>query len=70
MNKHQLQGIAREVKGMAEKNLGRITGNERTQLHGAVEELLGKAESMAGHAQAKVEKLKDRARIITHRDIA
>jgi uncharacterized protein YjbJ (UPF0337 family) len=70
MNRHQLQGIAREIKGMAERNLGKVTGNERTEVQGAVEELLGKAEKMAGQAQSKVEKLKDRARIITHRDIA
>jgi uncharacterized protein YjbJ (UPF0337 family) len=70
MNKHELYGTAREIKGKAEKNLGKVTRSERTEAHGAVEEITGKAEKLAGHAQAKAERLKDRAKITTQRDIA
>jgi uncharacterized protein YjbJ (UPF0337 family) len=59
MNKHEVSGAAREVKGKVEKGVGNLTGDEQTQAHGAAEEMKGKTEKKAGQLQGKAEDLKN-----------
>ncbi len=67
MTDKQVTGTAREVKGKVEKEVGKATGNERTQAHGAAEEFKGKVEKKVGRAQDKAEAVKDDVKAKVHR---
>jgi uncharacterized protein YjbJ (UPF0337 family) len=55
MNEERVNGAIDEVLGSAKRHIGNLTGNTRTQVEGAVQQLKGKAETAAG-------KLKDAVR--------
>ena len=55
MNKERVKGAIDENVGSAKRHLGNLTGNTRTQVEGAVQQLKGKAETAVG-------KLKDAVR--------
>jgi uncharacterized protein YjbJ (UPF0337 family) len=55
MNKERVKGAIDETVGSAKRQLGNLTGNTRTQVEGAAQQLKGKAETTIG-------KLKDAVR--------
>jgi uncharacterized protein YjbJ (UPF0337 family) len=67
LNKKEVTGTAREVKGKVQKEVGRATGDEMTQEKGATEELKGKAEKGAGRLQGKVADVADDVKKTVHR---
>ena len=48
MNKQRVNGAIDEVVGSAKRHIGNLTGNTRTQVEGAVQQLKGKAETAVG----------------------
>ena len=55
MDKDRIEGKATEIKGSIKEAVGKITGNDSLQVE-------GKADKMAGKAQAKVGEAKDAVR--------
>ena len=51
MNRDQVKGRAKEVAGKVEKNVGRATGNAKTEAKGLVKEAIGKVQKNLGDAR-------------------
>ena len=66
MNKKEVTGATREVKGKVEAAAGEVIGNEHMQAHGKVEELKGKATKTVGKIEKKVKTLKDDVKAKVH----
>ena len=58
-NKDIAKGTVREAKGKLEKAAGRVAGNTRLKLKGAVDSGLGKAQRKLGQAEKDLEKEED-----------
>jgi len=54
VNKDQVKGVAKQVKGSVKESVGRATGNKRTEAEGAVEKTAGKVQKGFGDAKEKV----------------
>ncbi len=61
MKEKEVSGAAQELKGKVEKEVGKLTGNKRTQAHGEVEEMKGKVKKQVGKVAGKAEKIKGEA---------
>jgi len=48
MNKQRVNGAIDEVVGSAKRHVGNLTGNPRTQLEGAAQQVKGKVETAVG----------------------
>jgi len=84
VNKDQVKGIFDEVAGSAKRKAGELTGNQRLQAEGAIQQVKGKAEGAWGkakeavkdgvegtgvHIDAHVKRdLKDSAADVTHKE--
>lgn len=55
MDKDRIEGAAEQVKGSIKEAVGKITGNDKLEVE-------GKADKLAGKAQAKVGEAKDAVR--------
>jgi uncharacterized protein YjbJ (UPF0337 family) len=56
VNKDQLAGLAKQVKGSVKQAAGRATGNRRTQVEGAADKIAGKVQKAYGDVKDKVRK--------------
>ncbi|GLS30951.1 Uncharacterized conserved protein YjbJ, UPF0337 family [Mesorhizobium albiziae] len=56
VNKDQVRGVAKQVKGSVKKAAGKATGNKQTQAEGTAEKIAGKVQK--GYGDAK-QRLKD-----------
>lgn len=54
MNKDQVEGRAREVKGKVKEVAGKAVGNDRLRAEGSVEKTVGKGQSTHGDIKEKV----------------
>jgi uncharacterized protein YjbJ (UPF0337 family) len=54
MNKDQVKGAAKQVKGSVKETAGRMTGNRRTVAEGATEKTAGKVQKGYGDVKEKV----------------
>jgi uncharacterized protein YjbJ (UPF0337 family) len=43
VNKDQVKGVAKQVKGSVKQTAGRVTGNRRTEAEGAAEKTVGRS---------------------------
>ena len=59
MNKDQLQGKWRQIKGDAKKKWGELTDDDLTEIDGNQEKLVGKLQEKYGLAKADAEKQAD-----------
>lgn len=53
MNKDELKGKAKDVKGQAKEGAGDITGNERLQSEGAADQAEGQIQETWGRGKRK-----------------
>jgi len=56
VNKDQVKGVAKEVKGSVKQAAGKATGNRRMEAEGAVEKTAGKVQKGFGDAKEKVKR--------------
>ncbi|MGX5805931.1 CsbD family protein [Bradyrhizobium sp. Arg314] len=56
VNRDQLAGIAKQVKGSVKQAAGKATGNRRTQVEGAADKIAGKVQKAYGDVKDKVKK--------------
>ena len=56
VNKDQLGGLAKQVKGSVKQAAGKATGNRRTQVEGAADKIAGKVQKAYGDVKDKVKK--------------
>ncbi|MGQ0527739.1 MAG: CsbD family protein [Alphaproteobacteria bacterium] len=61
MNKHHVEGAARQAKGAVKDVVGDATGNPKLQAEGKAEKLAGKAHSTLGDIKDKAHELGDEA---------
>ena len=54
MNKDQIEGAGKQVKGSVTEAIGKVTGNTKTQAKGAAEKVAGKAQGAFGKAKNKL----------------
>ncbi|MGH8082548.1 MAG: CsbD family protein [Lysobacter sp.] len=54
MDKNRIEGVAKQVKGSVKEAIGKITGDTQTELEGAAEKNIGKAQAKAGELADKV----------------
>ncbi|MGP4849135.1 CsbD family protein, partial [Marinobacter sp. 1Y8] len=64
MNRDQIRGASRHVKGRAQSTLGGITGDPARQVRGAVNQVAGGAQYAYGRARDRAEDLIDDGRDI------
>ena len=57
MNKNQVSGRAKTVKGKTKEIAGKITGNEKLEQEGKVDQVSGKIESGYGDVKSDVTKI-------------
>ncbi|MDX8443260.1 CsbD family protein [Mesorhizobium australafricanum] len=56
VNRDQVVGIAKQVKGSVKQAAGKATGNRRTQVEGAADKIAGKVQKAYGDVKDKVKK--------------
>ena len=56
MDKDRVHGAAHEVKGAVKQTVGKVTGDKQTEIEGAVEKNVGKAQSQIGKAKDALKK--------------
>ena len=54
MNKDQVKGVGKQVKGSVKQTAGRATGNRRTEAEGVAEKTAGKVQKGFGDIKEKV----------------
>lgn len=54
VNKDQVSGVAKQVKGAVKEAAGKATGNRRTQAEGTADKVAGKVQKAYGDAKQKV----------------
>lgn len=59
MNKDQVKGAVKEIKGGAKETLGKITNNPATEIEGKIEKNIGKTQRKLGDAKEFIQKDKD-----------
>ena len=64
MNKHQIEGNWKQVKGKAQEQWGKLTDDDLDEVEGKAEQLIGKIQERYGYqraeAESQVEKFFDR----------
>jgi uncharacterized protein YjbJ (UPF0337 family) len=55
MNKEELKGKARNLKGRAKEAIGSLTGNKKLQAEGTAERAFGAGEEKVGQAEQKLD---------------
>ena len=56
VNRDQVAGLAKQMKGSVEQAAGKATGNRRTEVEGAADKLAGKVQKAYGDVKDKVRK--------------
>ena len=56
VNKDQLAGLAKQVKGSVKQAAGKATGNRQTQAEGTADKIAGKVQKAYGDVKDKVRK--------------
>ncbi|TIT03468.1 MAG: CsbD family protein [Mesorhizobium sp.] len=56
VNKDQVVGLAKQVKGSVKKAAGRATGNRRVQAEGSADKIAGKLQKAYGDVKDRVRK--------------
>lgn len=56
VNKDQVAGVAKQVKGSVKQAAGKATGNRQTEVEGAADKVAGKVQKAYGDAKEKVKK--------------
>jgi uncharacterized protein YjbJ (UPF0337 family) len=54
VNKDQVKGVAKQVKGSVKETAGRMTGNRQTEAEGAAEKTVGKVQKGFGDVKEKI----------------
>jgi uncharacterized protein YjbJ (UPF0337 family) len=54
VNKDQVAGVARQVKGSVKDAAGRLTGNKKTQAEGKADKIAGKVQKTYGDVKEKI----------------
>ncbi len=54
MNKDQVKGVAKEVQGEVQQQVGKLTGDTETRVRGHAKEFEGKAQKKLGDAEEVV----------------
>ncbi|MDR5821464.1 MULTISPECIES: CsbD family protein [unclassified Caballeronia] len=54
MDKHRVDGAAKQVKGSIKEAIGKVTGDRTTEAKGAAEKAEGKVQASVGKAADKV----------------
>ncbi|KQZ99651.1 hypothetical protein ASD64_15145 [Mesorhizobium sp. Root157] len=54
VNKDQVAGVAKQVKGSVKETAGKATGNKQTQAEGTAEKIAGKVQKAYGDVKQKV----------------
>ncbi|TPL00200.1 MULTISPECIES: CsbD family protein [unclassified Mesorhizobium] len=56
VNRDQVAGLAKQMKGSVKQAAGKATGNRRTQVEGAADKLAGKVQKAYGDVKDKVKR--------------
>ncbi|CCV13015.1 putative stress response protein [Mesorhizobium sp. STM 4661] len=56
VNKDQVAGVAKQVKGSVKQAAGKATGNRQTEAEGAADKIAGKVQKTYGDVKDKVRK--------------
>ena len=56
VNRDQVAGLAKQMKGSVKQTAGKATGNRRTQVEGAADKIAGKVQKAYGDVKDKVKK--------------
>ena len=56
VNRDQVAGMAKQIKGSVKQAAGKATGNRRTQIEGMADKVAGKVQKAYGDVKAKVRK--------------
>jgi uncharacterized protein YjbJ (UPF0337 family) len=56
VNKDQVAGVAKQVKGSVKEAAGKATGNRQTQAEGVADKVSGKVQKAYGDAKDKIKK--------------
>ncbi|QKC84528.1 CsbD family protein [Mesorhizobium sp. NZP2077] len=56
VNRDQVAGVAKQIKGSVKQAAGKATGNRRTQVEGMADKIAGKVQKAYGDVKAKVKK--------------
>ncbi len=56
VNKDQVAGMAKQIKGSVKQAAGKATGNKRTQIEGMADKAAGKVQKAYGDVKDKVRK--------------
>lgn len=56
VNKDQVKGVAKQVKGSVKETAGRVTGNRQTEAEGVAEKTAGKVQKGFGDVKEKVKR--------------
>ena len=56
VNRDQVAGLAKQMKGSVKQAAGKATGNRRTQVEGAADKIAGKVQKTFGDVKDKVRK--------------
>ena len=54
MSKNRIEGAAKKVTGSIKEAAGKVTGNDRLRVKGAVEKAVGTVQNAVGKAQDKL----------------
>jgi uncharacterized protein YjbJ (UPF0337 family) len=58
MDKHRIEGAAKQMRGIVREAVGRVTGSRTTQMRGTAEKMAGKVQSRFGAAADAVRRAK------------
>lgn len=56
VNRDQVAGLAKQMKGSVKQAAGKATGNRRTEVEGAADKIAGKVQKAYGDVKDKVKK--------------
>lgn len=56
MNKDQIEGEWKNIKGIVKEKWGKLTDNDLTEINGQREQMLGKLQSLYGYSKEQAEK--------------
>jgi uncharacterized protein YjbJ (UPF0337 family) len=56
VNRDQVTGLAKQMKGSVKQAAGKATGNRRTEVEGAADKIAGKVQKAYGDVKDKVKK--------------
>ena len=68
MNKEQLKGKIRNLKGRAKEAAGALTGNKKRQAEGMAERVAGAGQEKVGQAEEKLARDTDRSHKRPHEE--